>query len=255
MSPTKATRGSGSPKIKLRASCDGCYLTKIKCDKARPMCSRCLTYGIDCVYSPSSRSGRAKRDSENRSQDYYESGPSSQIQDETYGDTHQTFRSPFLYIPPTGFSDNESSYDNTTIPTPELGQYSDQYPLGDGYDIDPERDLLAAGSAMESLGSSFWFQSAETPPTKVASTFPEIDLPPLTSDLLFSAPNMPWDQFSDGQLDFTSYNTPTLHFTPRLSPTTSIGGFTPEDCTCLTNCHQDSRVLHNHSCPNFRQRL
>ncbi|KAK4452396.1 hypothetical protein QBC34DRAFT_34517 [Podospora aff. communis PSN243] len=48
---------------RLRASCDGCFLAKVKCSKARPICSRCLACGIECRYSPSSRAGKPKSDS------------------------------------------------------------------------------------------------------------------------------------------------------------------------------------------------
>src|SRR6185437_5570380 len=47
---------------KLRQSCDGCFLAKVKCSKARPICSRCLSVGLDCRYSPSSRAGKVKSD-------------------------------------------------------------------------------------------------------------------------------------------------------------------------------------------------
>nr|CCK33053.1 hypothetical protein [Verticillium longisporum]CCK33055.1 hypothetical protein [Verticillium longisporum]CCK33057.2 hypothetical protein [Verticillium longisporum] len=47
---------------RLRASCDGCFLAKVKCSKARPMCSRCLSCGLECNYSPSSRAGKPKAD-------------------------------------------------------------------------------------------------------------------------------------------------------------------------------------------------
>lgn len=58
MSSTKST---AKPRIqRLRASCDGCFLAKVKCSKARPICSRCLTCGTDCKYSPSSRAGKPK---------------------------------------------------------------------------------------------------------------------------------------------------------------------------------------------------
>jgi hypothetical protein len=40
---------------RLRASCDGCFLAKVKCSKGRPICSRCLSVGLICQYSPSSR--------------------------------------------------------------------------------------------------------------------------------------------------------------------------------------------------------
>lgn len=44
-----------STKPRLRASCDGCFFAKVKCSKTRPICSRCLTVGLVCNYSPSSR--------------------------------------------------------------------------------------------------------------------------------------------------------------------------------------------------------
>ncbi|KAI1185072.1 hypothetical protein F5B17DRAFT_52312 [Nemania serpens] len=47
---------------RLRASCDGCFLAKVKCSKTRPICSRCLACGIVCNYSPSSRAGKPKPD-------------------------------------------------------------------------------------------------------------------------------------------------------------------------------------------------
>ncbi|KAL3305559.1 transcription factor [Colletotrichum asianum] len=47
---------------RLRASCDGCFLAKVKCSKARPICSRCLACGLECRYSPSSRAGKPKSD-------------------------------------------------------------------------------------------------------------------------------------------------------------------------------------------------
>ncbi|KAH8804533.1 hypothetical protein F5884DRAFT_796390 [Xylogone sp. PMI_703] len=48
--------------LKLRASCDACFLAKVKCSKARPICSRCLAWGEDCNYSPSARAGKPKSD-------------------------------------------------------------------------------------------------------------------------------------------------------------------------------------------------
>lgn len=46
---------------KLRASCDGCYLAKIKCSKERPKCSRCASHDTSCQYSPSQRIGKPRR--------------------------------------------------------------------------------------------------------------------------------------------------------------------------------------------------
>ena len=46
---------------KLRASCDGCYQSKVKCSKETPACSRCAAHGIPCKYSPSQRMGKPRR--------------------------------------------------------------------------------------------------------------------------------------------------------------------------------------------------
>ena len=55
--------GSPPPIIasrKMRASCDPCARSKIKCSKEKPQCSRCSQMGIDCNYSPSRRLGKPR---------------------------------------------------------------------------------------------------------------------------------------------------------------------------------------------------
>lgn len=51
---------------RLRASCDGCYLSKVKCTKETPACRRCLNHGAVCKYSPSQRVGKPRRLRENQ---------------------------------------------------------------------------------------------------------------------------------------------------------------------------------------------
>ncbi|MCJ1469423.1 hypothetical protein MMC07_008056 [Pseudocyphellaria aurata] len=46
---------------RLRASCDGCYLSKVKCTKETPTCRRCSNHGVVCKYSPSQRVGKPRR--------------------------------------------------------------------------------------------------------------------------------------------------------------------------------------------------
>ena len=53
--------GQSAKPVKLRESCDSCLLAKVKCSKARPLCSRCLANGAPCDYSPSSRAGKRHR--------------------------------------------------------------------------------------------------------------------------------------------------------------------------------------------------
>ncbi|KAI0164432.1 hypothetical protein GGR52DRAFT_123168 [Hypoxylon sp. FL1284] len=47
---------------RMRASCDGCFLAKVKCTKNKPICNRCLSCGLECQYSPSTRMGKPKPD-------------------------------------------------------------------------------------------------------------------------------------------------------------------------------------------------
>ena len=49
------------PERKLRASCDGCFLAKLKCTKERPTCPRCVSLGLICRYSPSQRTGKPRK--------------------------------------------------------------------------------------------------------------------------------------------------------------------------------------------------
>ncbi|KNG91389.1 hypothetical protein ANOM_000513 [Aspergillus nomiae NRRL 13137] len=59
MSTTRTpTERSGKP-VKLRASCDFCALSKVKCDRGQPHCVRCIKSGVVCNYSESRRIGKA----------------------------------------------------------------------------------------------------------------------------------------------------------------------------------------------------
>lgn len=48
-------------KPKLRASCDACAASKVKCSKDHPICLRCSTNGTACVYGLSRKHGKAGR--------------------------------------------------------------------------------------------------------------------------------------------------------------------------------------------------
>lgn len=61
---TQPDASSNPPKAdsrRLRASCDGCYMSKVKCTKETPTCARCLNHGVVCKYSPSQRVGKPRR--------------------------------------------------------------------------------------------------------------------------------------------------------------------------------------------------
>lgn len=48
-------------KKQLKASCDFCSLSKLKCDRGQPGCQRCINNGVECHYSEARRVGRARR--------------------------------------------------------------------------------------------------------------------------------------------------------------------------------------------------
>ncbi|KAI1470001.1 uncharacterized protein F4812DRAFT_421167 [Daldinia caldariorum] len=57
--PPRTTTTTTTPK--LRSSCDSCGSAKVRCDRSRPKCRRCVTLGIDCVYGISRKLGRVPR--------------------------------------------------------------------------------------------------------------------------------------------------------------------------------------------------
>ncbi|KAH7324116.1 aflatoxin regulatory protein-domain-containing protein [Rhexocercosporidium sp. MPI-PUGE-AT-0058] len=55
---------TGSTTSKIRDSCQACSLSKVKCNKEKPTCSRCAKRAVACEYLVTKRPGR-KRDSTN----------------------------------------------------------------------------------------------------------------------------------------------------------------------------------------------
>ncbi|CEJ60096.1 hypothetical protein PMG11_08682 [Penicillium brasilianum] len=51
-------RSGPPPSQKLKDSCDMCSSSKVKCNKEKPLCSRCRKLGYPCSYSPARRIGR-----------------------------------------------------------------------------------------------------------------------------------------------------------------------------------------------------
>ncbi|KAF2662594.1 hypothetical protein K491DRAFT_686474 [Lophiostoma macrostomum CBS 122681] len=60
--PKMSSRSQTSPRTpKLRASCDCCAASKVKCSQDRPSCSRCASNGTICIYGISRKNGRPGR--------------------------------------------------------------------------------------------------------------------------------------------------------------------------------------------------
>jgi hypothetical protein len=63
-SPASTSRSSTAGKekrLKLRASCDACAASKIRCSKEHPMCARCSANKSQCVYGVSRKHGKPGR--------------------------------------------------------------------------------------------------------------------------------------------------------------------------------------------------
>ncbi|CAO2658076.1 Nn.00g073360.m01.CDS01 [Neocucurbitaria sp. VM-36] len=63
-SPTSAPKSSildKQKRPKLRASCDACAASKVKCSKEHPACARCSTNGSQCIYGVSRKHGKPGR--------------------------------------------------------------------------------------------------------------------------------------------------------------------------------------------------
>ncbi|KAF2017803.1 hypothetical protein BU24DRAFT_420859 [Aaosphaeria arxii CBS 175.79] len=64
LSPTSAPQPSKAVperKAKLRASCDACAASKVKCSKEHPICQRCASNGSQCIYGISRKHGKPGR--------------------------------------------------------------------------------------------------------------------------------------------------------------------------------------------------
>jgi hypothetical protein len=62
LSTAQHTSSSSEPhQVRLRQACDACTAAKVKCDKGRPACQRCLDGDELCQYSPSRRHGKRIR--------------------------------------------------------------------------------------------------------------------------------------------------------------------------------------------------
>lgn len=253
---------------RLRASCDGCFLAKVKCSKARPICSRCLTCGIECRYSPSSRAGKPKASESSKEQ------PARQ---ESTGNNT---------IPNSNPSHNNSN--NNMM----YGVHGGMPGMYEGGWITPPTSIDGSMSRTQSISSGLAFMGVDGSPPAPAD-------PSLATEMY--GPSIPWTppsemptQFTDASItntisndhihrrsqsyevnsgamgwmdtkgpDLFSFNhvstpapncfpsptvTPIHRQTPSRSkstPSNSAGG----SCTCFTVCLQSLQALHNASSP------
>ncbi|KAI1416298.1 hypothetical protein F5Y13DRAFT_177835 [Hypoxylon sp. FL1857] len=257
---------------RLRASCDGCFLAKVKCSKARPICSRCLACGIECRYSPSSRAGKPKSEHNgsahaNTPQDLPQMHHGL-IEDKgiTYSTAHQG-PSEHMFGFEAGWTTPPTSVDGGISRNPSIS--TGLALLGVEDRVMGDQDPMSAPPEMYS-STMPW-----TPPTEIScTTFGDI---PVTTgpipgaqmrshsfDLPMSTP-MAWtDPIAHDMISYSQVPTPTSmssnYFpsptaTPTMRPvgprhrSSSSSTINGGSCTCFTACLQSLQALHNASSP------
>ncbi|KAK0728670.1 hypothetical protein B0T26DRAFT_738946 [Lasiosphaeria miniovina] len=251
---------------RLRASCDGCFLAKVKCSKARPICSRCLACGIECRYSPSSRAGKPKSDTSSSMQsavptDMSSMSPVSDDRGMVYS-AHQAV--PGLYKLETGWS---------TPPTSVDGGLSRSHSMSGLALMGIETG--SAGHANPTVAGDMYSAGMPwTPPNDMAAHY--VESPAMLGqlgqghgrsqsyDYSMSASVATWadpnahDMYAYGQSQLPNPGSVPANFFPsptatphsRPSPrhkSSSTGSGGP--CTCFTACLQSLQALHNASSP------
>ncbi|KAM7194540.1 hypothetical protein V8F20_007896 [Naviculisporaceae sp. PSN 640] len=58
---TDSSSNNRAPQKKLKEACDLCSTFKLRCDKGKPACGRCVNLNQQCSYSPARRAGRPHR--------------------------------------------------------------------------------------------------------------------------------------------------------------------------------------------------
>jgi hypothetical protein len=246
---------------RLRASCDGCFLAKVKCSKARPICSRCLTCGIECRYSPSSRAGKPKASESSRQQEARQdsTGPSNNTNHNNnmmYG-VHGGM--PGMYeggwiTPPTSIDGSMSRTQSISSGLAFIGV--------DGSPPAPADPSLAT----EMYGPGIpW-----TPPSEIPTQFTDASITNTIANDHIHRRSQSYDMSSGGMgwmdtkgpelFGFNQVSTPAPNcfpsptVTPHHRQTPSRSKSTPSNsaggsCTCFTVCLQSLQALHNASSP------
>jgi len=124
-SPTSAPAPKSSSdkerRPKLRASCDACAASKVKCNKEHPICARCLVNGSQCIYGVSRKHGKPGR-TRKRNPDGTPFIKASKQRPSPDGSEFGKFRirpDPVLQ-PLPDFSETESNWSSNWSSTPSL---------------------------------------------------------------------------------------------------------------------------------------
>lgn len=235
---------------RLRASCDGCFFAKVKCSKTRPICSRCLTSGADCKYSPSLRIGKPSIERRTSNSNI---NVSSAVRDKNIDEG----------------PNSRFAFDSQAMP---IAIDKKDISLGSAYG---NKEKLSSANTTASHRNDALLDACDLglPPSNTELFLPwtpisqiELDNPIVQDDqgtMMFSPNNLgavpqlnlisPWSDSQPSNLPFHPRTNAELP-----SPSSSLDAKTPPDCrtnvrissqscNCFTTCLQSLQALHNHS--------
>ncbi|KAK8124590.1 uncharacterized protein PG998_000349 [Apiospora kogelbergensis] len=228
---------------RLRASCDGCFLAKVKCSKARPICSRCLACGIECRYSPSSRAGKPKADAS--SNNHGHSNPDTNDMAGMGDDKSMLYTTPTvqsseqMFRIDNGWATPPTSVDGSMSRNPSIS--AGLTLLGVDERIMGEHDSMPVPPDMYAPTMAPW-----TPPTDISCN-QYADVAISNAHMPGAHPNADACEFIVHLLSQPNRNAKHEADAPRhkSSSSTINGG----SCTCFTVCLQSLQALHNASSP------
>lgn len=237
---------------RLRASCDGCFLAKIKCSKERPICQRCLTCGTDCKYSPSSRAGKPRSEGSRRNHNLdmrSQSHPAWISDDSTSLFTHGT------HLPMSSPPNEHRIFDTSSSwPVPcEASQGSMGYPiLPSAISIEAleRQSNISNGGQQYDVAfepSVVWFET--TPPDTIDESSMEVRY--TASAMTAPTKVLPSSNIAPWFRGFTRLSTsPTIDYSIATPQSSESGNETSvkhplNTCNCLTTCLQAVQALHS----------
>lgn len=253
---TSARRNSGFKSSKLRDSCQACALSKIKCPKEKPACSRCESRGITCEYFLTKRPGRRRESSIRRSSKIASnasSKPNANKDNSRPGDTvhaeQQSLGSGILSRNTIPFTPTDLSRSNSFLTSPSListSPINGNVPGTDSSDVSPALWEVSMSPGLTSSGSEVhgfdFFMSAmdsafEMPALDSGSInhtgadFASLLIPSESVDLdLVSKPMSTVDLPSAWGLSSLSSNNPV----PLNGKANMADVSEPTSCDCLT---------------------
>lgn len=223
---------------RLRASCDGCFLAKVKCSKAKPICSRCLACGADCRYSPSSRAGKPKSDGPRSSHASLNHTIPAEINMSTDSEM-ATFGMDRDWSTP-GSTDERIS---PKMISPSVPAMIDSSSEGEG-----STTVLPTNADLFQPVFS-WDNSNRPEMRPNYATDGQVYLSRSKSAIATPTTIAPW---FETQSEFMS---PTIQQSPGMTQSNAYNDSTSrsQNCNCFTTCLQSLQALHNHSGPPSSQ--